>query len=76
MWSWLLLAGVLFTMGIAVGTIIPWSIFLENRFAQVATCPVVLQTLEGGVILDGARAAGVAESFWQLSRATLERFSS
>ena len=74
LWAWLLLIGVVFAVGVVVGSVIPWSIFSENRFVQVGKCYAVLYTLEGGVLFDSERIATAATSFWQLGSAAIERF--
>ena len=51
------------------------ALYLADPYRAEAPARVVAHTAEGGVILDGTRAVGAAESFWQLSRAALERFS-
>ena len=74
LWAWLLLFGVFFAGGLFVGSVLPLSLFSENRFVQVAKCYAVLYTLEGGVLYDGERIASAATSFWQIGAAAVERF--
>ena len=74
LWAWLLLFGVFFAGGLFVGSVLPLSLFSENRFVQVAKCYAVLYTLEGGVLYDGERIASAATSFWQIGAAAVARF--
>ena len=74
LWAWLLLLGMFFMGGLFVGSILPLSIFYENRFVQVAQCYAVLYTLEGGVLYDGERIASAASSFWTMGAAAVSRF--
>ena len=73
LWAWLLLFGVFFVGGLFVGSVLPLSLFSENRFVQVAKCYAVLYTLEGGVLYDGERMASAA-SFWTMGAAAVARF--